>query len=104
MADALARDAWATHAAGEGAKGLRLYEWARIALSSTAAPGFEHWLLTDGPGATRPSERIDPGLHLLGPHGRRQERSRHGGSGACRRARSLPRRPPRGDRRDNAGP
>src|SRR4051794_27481271 len=45
MADALARDAWATHAAGEGAKGLRLYEWARIALPSTAAPGFEHWLL-----------------------------------------------------------
>src|SRR3954469_12820589 len=45
MADALARDAWATHAAGEGSKGLRLYEWARIALSSTAAPGFEHWLL-----------------------------------------------------------
>src|SRR4051794_24822888 len=45
MADALAREAWATHAAGEGAKGLRLYEWARIALSSTAALGFEHWLL-----------------------------------------------------------
>src|SRR3954452_3343501 len=45
MADALARDAWATHAAGEGAKGLRLYEWARIALSATAALGFEHWLL-----------------------------------------------------------
>src|SRR3954465_1807457 len=45
MADALARDAWATHAAGEGAKGLRLYEWARIALSSTAHSGFEHWLL-----------------------------------------------------------
>src|SRR4051812_30213333 len=45
MADALARDAWAPHAAGEGAKGLRLYEGARIALSSTAAPGFEHWLL-----------------------------------------------------------
>src|SRR4051812_14476632 len=45
MADALARDAWATHAAGEGSKGLRVYEWARIALSATAAPGFEHWLL-----------------------------------------------------------
>src|SRR3954452_19987994 len=45
MADALDRDAWATHAAGEGSKGLRLYEWARIALPSTAAPGFEHWLL-----------------------------------------------------------
>jgi SRSO17 transposase len=34
MADALASDAWAMHAAGEGSKGLRLYEWARIALSS----------------------------------------------------------------------
>src|SRR3954447_4790968 len=44
-ADALDRDAWATHAAGEGAKGLRLYEWARIALPSTAHPGFEPWLL-----------------------------------------------------------
>src|SRR3954453_23483852 len=31
VADALASKAWATHAAGEGAKGLRLYEWARIA-------------------------------------------------------------------------
>src|SRR4051812_8090054 len=38
MADALASEAWATHAAGEGSKGLRLYEWARIALSSTADP------------------------------------------------------------------
>src|SRR5215216_1559598 len=45
MADALASEAWATHAAGEGSKGLRLYEWARIALPSTADPGFEHWLL-----------------------------------------------------------
>src|SRR3954462_11209863 len=45
MADALARDAWVTHAAGEGAKGLRLYEWARIALSSREDRGFEHWLL-----------------------------------------------------------
>src|SRR3954467_9846425 len=45
MADALASEAWVPHAAGEGSKGLRLYEWARIALSSTADPGFEHWLL-----------------------------------------------------------
>jgi len=45
MADALASEAWVPHAAGEGSKGLRLYEWARIALSSTANPGFEHWLL-----------------------------------------------------------
>src|SRR3954451_6481700 len=34
-----------THAAGEGAKGLRLYEWARIAPSSREDRGFEHWLL-----------------------------------------------------------
>src|SRR5919112_4000668 len=45
MADALASEAWATHAAGEGAKGLRLYEWARIPLSSRQDQGFEHWLL-----------------------------------------------------------
>ena len=45
MADALASEAWVTHAAGEGSKGLRLYAWARIALSSTADPGFEPWLL-----------------------------------------------------------
>jgi len=45
MADALARDAWAIHAAGEGAKGLRLYEWARLPLSSRQDRGFEHWLL-----------------------------------------------------------
>jgi SRSO17 transposase len=45
MADALASEAWATHAAGEGAKGLRLYAWARIPLSSRADRGFEHWLL-----------------------------------------------------------
>src|SRR4051812_4687019 len=45
MADALERDAWATHAAGEGSKGLRLHEWARLPLSSRADRGFEHWLL-----------------------------------------------------------
>ena len=45
MADALASKAWVTHAAGEGTKGLRLYEWARIPLSSRQDQGFEHWLL-----------------------------------------------------------
>ena len=45
MADALESEAWATHAAGEGSKGLRLYEWARLPLSSCADRGFEHWLL-----------------------------------------------------------
>ena len=32
LANALDTDAWTMHAAGEGAKGLRLYDWARIAL------------------------------------------------------------------------
>jgi hypothetical protein len=42
---ALESEAWATHVAGEGSKGLRLYEGARIPLSSRADPGFERWLL-----------------------------------------------------------
>lgn len=37
--------AWGAHAAGEGSKGLRLYEWARIALPWTVDEGFERWLL-----------------------------------------------------------
>src|SRR3982750_3868211 len=45
LGDALEDGAWATHAAGEGSKGLRLYEWARIALSSRADRGFAPWLL-----------------------------------------------------------
>ena len=36
---------WQAHAAGEGAKGLRLYDWASIALPWTSAPGFRRWLL-----------------------------------------------------------
>ena len=35
--------AWETHAAGEGTKGLRLYDWARSPLSSRPT-GEEHWL------------------------------------------------------------
>ncbi|WP_072380441.1 IS701 family transposase, partial [Rhizobium tibeticum] len=34
MADELKPEVWQSHAAGEGAKGLRLYDWARIPLSS----------------------------------------------------------------------
>src|SRR5947209_12718768 len=45
LADDLPGNAWAAHAAGEGSKGLRLYEWARIALPSTVDEGFERWLL-----------------------------------------------------------
>jgi SRSO17 transposase len=42
---ALEDKAWATHAAGEGSKGLRLYDWARIALPWTCDPAFERWVL-----------------------------------------------------------
>jgi SRSO17 transposase len=45
MADALGLEEWATHAAGEGSKGLRLYDWARISLPWISAPEFERWLL-----------------------------------------------------------
>ena len=45
LADALPATAWAAHAAGEGSKGPRLYEWARIALPWTVDQGFERWLL-----------------------------------------------------------
>jgi SRSO17 transposase len=45
LADELEAEAWTTHAAGEGAKGLRLYDWARIGLPWTREPGWERWLL-----------------------------------------------------------
>jgi SRSO17 transposase len=43
LADALDEGAWGVHAAGEGSKGLRLYDWARIPLSCD--PRFERWIL-----------------------------------------------------------
>jgi SRSO17 transposase len=45
LADALDAKAWASHAAGEGSKGPRLYDWARISLPWTCDPGFERWVL-----------------------------------------------------------
>jgi SRSO17 transposase len=45
LADALPPDAWACHAAGEGAKGPRLYDWARLRLFWSQDPQWEHWLL-----------------------------------------------------------
>jgi SRSO17 transposase len=45
LADALPAAAWTPHAAGEGSKGIRLYDWARIALPWTVDAGFERWLL-----------------------------------------------------------
>ena len=45
LADALDPDAWVTHTAGEGAKGLRLYDWARISLPWTCDADWERWIL-----------------------------------------------------------
>lgn len=45
LADELPAGVWAAHAAGEGSKGIRLYDWARIALPWAAGEGFERWLL-----------------------------------------------------------
>jgi SRSO17 transposase len=45
LADALDADAWTPHAAGEGAKGLRLYEWARIGLPWVCDADWERWIL-----------------------------------------------------------
>lgn len=45
LAASLPPEDWHAHAAGEGAKGLRLYDWAGIALPWTSAPGFRRWLL-----------------------------------------------------------
>lgn len=45
LADELAPNDWACHAAGEGAKGPRLYDWARIRRPWTREDGLEHWLL-----------------------------------------------------------
>jgi SRSO17 transposase len=45
LADELSPEAWVPHAAGEGAKGLRLYDWARIPLPWTRPDGFERFLL-----------------------------------------------------------
>ena len=45
MADDLGEEDWASMTAGEGAKGPRLYDWARVALSWDTDKGFERWLL-----------------------------------------------------------
>jgi SRSO17 transposase len=45
LASELAEDDWQPLSAGEGSKGPRLYEWARIPLSWEREDGFERWLL-----------------------------------------------------------
>jgi SRSO17 transposase len=45
LADELAPDSWKAHPAGEGTKGIRLYDWARMALPWMVDDGFERWIL-----------------------------------------------------------
>lgn len=45
LADDLRSNDWFRHAAGEGAKGPRLYDWARVRLLWSRDPKWQHWLL-----------------------------------------------------------
>lgn len=45
IANALPAAQWHRHAAGEGAKGPRLYDWARVRLLRLQQPPWDHWLL-----------------------------------------------------------
>lgn len=45
LAEELEADDWHALSAGEGAKGPRLYHWARLPLNWTTPDGFERWLL-----------------------------------------------------------
>jgi len=45
LASELAEEDWQALSAGEGAKGPRLYHWARMPLDWTTQDGFERWLL-----------------------------------------------------------
>jgi SRSO17 transposase len=58
IADEVAPGDWHRLAAGEGAKGPRLYDWARIRLFRLQEPGqpFDHWLLVRR-GLRSPGER-----------------------------------------------
>lgn len=45
IAEGLPAKDWSTLAAGEGSKGLRLYDWTRYSMPWTVDDGFERWLL-----------------------------------------------------------
>jgi SRSO17 transposase len=45
MSKTIAAEDWAAHAAGEGSKGLRLYDWARLPLNRPADLRWESWVL-----------------------------------------------------------
>ncbi len=45
LAAALPEESWERHSAGDGAKGPRVYDWARVPIRPLPAPGWEYWLL-----------------------------------------------------------
>lgn len=45
IAASLPDDSWHRLSAGEGSKGPRMYEWARVSLFRLQAPEWDHWLL-----------------------------------------------------------
>jgi SRSO17 transposase len=45
IAAAMAPEDWICLSAGEGAKGPRRYDWARVPIRPLREPGWEHWLL-----------------------------------------------------------
>jgi len=45
LADALDAEQWQSLTAGEGSKGPRLYDWARVSLGWISQEGFERWML-----------------------------------------------------------
>jgi SRSO17 transposase len=51
LAAAVPAEQWVTASAGHGAKGRRLYDWARVDLATPAAPGMARWLLVRRRGA-----------------------------------------------------
>src|SRR5215212_9515281 len=45
LAAGIGADAWQPLSAGEGAKGPRVYDWARVAIRALPEPGWDYWLL-----------------------------------------------------------
>jgi SRSO17 transposase len=45
IATAVAAERWTCLSAGDGAKGPRRYDWARVPIRPLREPGWEHWLL-----------------------------------------------------------
>jgi SRSO17 transposase len=95
---ALPSQAWRTLSAGDGTKGPRLYQWARLAIRPLAGPGY--WLL-----ARRSlSDPHRPGL-LPVPQPRHRSASKPGGARRHRRSPVGDRRVvPERQRRSRSGP